>query len=63
MNIFKEIKILSDYRVLPISRMACSYAEDGQDPIVRKNFNFLENIIKHRRPLSTYIRNMNEYVK
>ena len=28
----------------------------GQNPIVRKNFNFLENI-KHGRPLSTYVRN------
>ena len=27
----------------------------GQNPIVRKNFNFLENI-KHGRPLSTYVR-------
>ena len=27
----------------------------GQNPIVRKNFNFLENIIKHGRPPSTYV--------
>ena len=27
----------------------------GQNPIVQKNFNFLENMIKQGRPLSTYV--------
>ena len=35
--------------------MACSYAKAWGNSIVRKNFNFLENI-KHGRPLYTYVK-------
>ena len=29
---------------------------------IGKNFNFLENIIKHGRPVSTYVRNFKDIV-
>ena len=42
--------------------MACSYAKAWAKPyIVRKNFSFLENIIKHGCPLSSYVRRFISY--
>ena len=36
--------------------MACSYAKAWANHTVRKNFNFLENILKHGRP-QYYVKN------
>ena len=41
----------SKNKFLPSRRIACSYVKAWANPIVRKNFNFLENIIKHGSPL------------
>ena len=58
MLICSSQKVKDKYYLSPENAWRVAMRKLGQNPIVRKNFNFLENILKHGRLLSTYVINI-----